>query len=108
MSSVDSGDERKINIICPEHLGDKGELHALWNLQASVKQIREGDIICRLQRAPKLMIIRAFKDYFTVIRIAISPEGKKSKVEISNGQIFYNWQQSLCVISYLSEAEKIL
>ena len=65
----------------PEHLGFKGECHACWPLQASVKQIRGGDFVCRLQGAPKPIIIRPCKDYFTVIRIAAFPEDKLIKSE---------------------------
>ena len=77
--SVESGDRHKVNIIfknIPEHLGCKREWHALWTLQASAKQIQEGDIICLLQGAPNPMVIRLCKDYFAVIRIAVFPEGK--------------------------------
>jgi hypothetical protein len=74
---VESDGRHKVNIIfknIPDHLGPKREWR--WTLQASVKYIREGDIVCRLQGAPKPMIIRPYKDYFTIIRIAASPEGK--------------------------------
>ncbi|KAF8847357.1 HET-domain-containing protein, partial [Acephala macrosclerotiorum] len=77
--SIEGDDRHRVNIIfknMPEHLGCKREWHALWTLQASVKHIREGDIVCLLQGASKPMIIRPSKDYFTVIRIAASPEGK--------------------------------
>jgi hypothetical protein len=80
--SVESGDKHKVNIRfknIPEHLGYERERHALWTLQASVKDIREGDMVCLLQGAPKSMIVRPCKDYFTVIRIAAFPESKLMK-----------------------------
>ena len=77
--SVEGDERHKVNIIfknLPEHLGYKREWQAPWTLQASVKHIQEGDIVCLLQGAPKPMIIRPSKDYFTIIRIAAVPEGK--------------------------------
>jgi hypothetical protein len=77
--SVKGGDRQEVNIIfknMPEQLGCNREWHALWTLQASVKHIRKGDILCLLQGAPKPMIIRLCKDCFSVIRIAAFPEGK--------------------------------
>jgi len=75
--SVEGDDRHKVNIIfknMPDHLGCKRDWHALWTLQASAKHVQGGDIICLLQGAPKPMIIRPCKDYFTVIRIAAFPE----------------------------------
>ena len=52
--SVESGDKHKVNIRfknIPEHLGYDRERHALWTLQASVKDIRK--IIGTRQRTAK-------------------------------------------------------
>jgi ankyrin repeat protein len=123
--SVESGDRHKVNIIfknMPEHLGCKREWHALWTLQASVKDIREGDIVCLLQGAPKPMIIRPCKDYFTVIRIIAFPEGRLTK----SGDIewpkllrsiiafprdfllIWNWKNSLEKLQDLGEYEALV
>ncbi|OCL03806.1 HET-domain-containing protein, partial [Glonium stellatum] len=80
--SIKSDDRDNVNITfrnMPKLLGCKKEFHALWTLQASAKHIREGDIVCLLQGALKPMIIRPCKDYFIIIRIAASPEGKSTK-----------------------------
>lgn len=73
----------------PEYLGYRKEWRAFWTLQASAKHIQEGDIICLLLGAPKPMIIRLCKDYFAIIRITASPEGKLSR----NGDI--EWSKLL-------------
>ncbi len=54
-------------------LGYKKERSARWTLQTSAKSIRQGDILCLLQGAPKPTIIRLRKDYFAVIMIATPP-----------------------------------
>jgi hypothetical protein len=62
----------------------KREWQDLEPLQVSAKSIREGDLICLLQGAPKPMIIRLCEDYFTVIMIAASlDDPTKSSVEWS-------------------------
>jgi hypothetical protein len=79
VSSAVSDDRHKVKISLknmPEHLGPKREWHPNWTLQDSAKFIREDDIVCLLQGAPKPMIIRLCKDCFSVIRIAAFPEGK--------------------------------
>jgi hypothetical protein len=123
--SVESGDEYKVKIDfknMAEHLGYKREWHALWTLQASVKHIREGDIVCCLQRAPKPMIIRPCKDYFTVIRIAAFPEGKQTESEdiewsnlLQSIKVFprdllliWNWEKSLEKLQDLGEYETLV
>ena len=80
--SGERSDRYEVNIVfknIPEHLGYNREWHALWALQASVKHAREGDIVCLLQGASNPMIIRPRKDYFTVIRITVLPEGKPTE-----------------------------
>lgn len=43
-----------------------------WTLHVAAKSIQEGDIICLLQGAQKPAIIRACKDYFAIILIAVT------------------------------------
>jgi hypothetical protein len=49
--------------------GDKIE----WTIRASAKSIQESDIVCLLQGASKLTIIRLYKDHFAIIIIAVTP-----------------------------------
>jgi hypothetical protein len=51
-------------------------IDGLWPYQPSAKNIRKGDIICLLQGAPKPLLIRQRKDYFSIIRIVAYPERK--------------------------------
>jgi hypothetical protein len=51
-------------------------IDGLWPYQPSAKNIRKGDIICLLQEAPKPLLIRPRKDYFSIIRIVAYPERK--------------------------------
>ena len=44
-----------------------------WTIKASVKSIRNGDLVCLLQGASKPTVIRTRKDHFTVIVIAVTP-----------------------------------
>ncbi|KAH6699918.1 heterokaryon incompatibility protein-domain-containing protein, partial [Leptodontidium sp. MPI-SDFR-AT-0119] len=123
--SVESDDRHKVNIIfknMSEHLGCKREWHPLWTLQASVKHIREGDILCILQGAPKPMIIRPCKDYFTIVRIAAFPESKLTKsgdIEWSkllrsitvfphDFLLIWNWDSSLEKLQDLGEYEAMI
>jgi ankyrin repeat protein len=59
-----------------ERPGHAGKYDAHWTLKISAKQVREGDIVCLLQGAPKPVIVRPCKDYFAVIKIAAFPEKK--------------------------------
>lgn len=43
-----------------------------WTLQASAKRIKERDCVCLLQGASKPSIIRACKDHFAIIIIAVT------------------------------------
>ncbi|KAM0168684.1 hypothetical protein ACHAPF_010749 [Botrytis cinerea] len=55
-----------------------------WLLQASAKPIRQGDIVCLLQGASKPAIIRAYKDHFSIIVIALTLQDKIQR----NGEWF--------------------
>jgi hypothetical protein len=68
-SDITWDDGHKVDI---NSKGCKREWHDLGPLQASAKSIQEGDLVCLLRGAPKPMIIRLCKDYFTVIMIAAS------------------------------------
>ncbi|TGO21425.1 hypothetical protein BPAE_0221g00200 [Botrytis paeoniae] len=46
--------------------------HTRWILQASAKSIQQGDLVCLLKGAPKPTIIRAYKDHFVIIVIAVA------------------------------------
>jgi ankyrin repeat protein len=43
-----------------------------WNLPSSAKRIKEGDMICLLQGAPKPTIIRLFENSFVIIMITVT------------------------------------
>ncbi|KAM0161371.1 hypothetical protein ACHAQE_004183 [Botrytis cinerea] len=47
-----------------------------WLLQASAKSIRQGDLVCLLKGASKPSIIRAYKDHFSIILIAVALQDK--------------------------------
>ncbi|KAF5875955.1 putative het domain protein [Botrytis fragariae] len=53
--------------------------HTRWILQASAKSIQQGDLVCLLKGAPKPTIIRAYKDYFVIIVIAVALQNKMQK-----------------------------
>jgi hypothetical protein len=59
----------------PGQLRHERELSARWTIQAPAKSVRQGDLICRLQGAPKLTIIRISKDHFAIIMIAVTSQG---------------------------------
>ena len=79
VSSVESDstryDRQSVSIIFknkPRSLEYEKKWGVQWTLQASAKSIRQGDLICLLQGASKPIIIRACKDNFTVIKIAVT------------------------------------
>jgi ankyrin repeat protein len=80
-SDITRDSRQSVNFIfmnMPEPLQHNEEC-VYWTLKVSAKQVREGDIVCLLQGAPKPVIIRPCKDYFAVIRIAAFPEDKPIK-----------------------------
>ena len=95
VSLVKSGwdDRQNVNINfknTSQHLGHK-EYKAHWNLQASVKSVRKGDIICLLQGALKPTIIRPYEDHFAVIMIAATfPEAMRTESDSDR------WPDFLC------------
>ncbi|KAF7874621.1 uncharacterized protein EAF02_008598 [Botrytis sinoallii] len=79
-----------------------------WFLQASAKSIRQGDLVCLLQGALKPSIIRAYKDHFTIIVIAVTLQEHtrkkrghvKSRHTLASRQesprdflLIWNWEQ---------------
>ncbi|KAF2177501.1 HET-domain-containing protein [Zopfia rhizophila CBS 207.26] len=68
-------DRQQVNISfknTPRSLECQRKWGAEWSLQASAKSIRQGDLVCLLQGASKPTIIRACKDHFAVIMIAVT------------------------------------
>lgn len=75
-SSIAQEDGHDVNIIFQNTLAQPGyvkEWSAHWNLHASAKSIRDGDLVCLVYGAPKPTIIRPCKDHFVVIAIAAAP-----------------------------------
>ncbi|EMR82326.1 putative het domain protein [Botrytis cinerea BcDW1] len=58
---------------------DNKEHTTRWLLHASAKPIRQGDLVCLLQGASKPSIIRAYKDHFSIIVIAVTLQDKIQK-----------------------------
>jgi hypothetical protein len=122
VSSVKSDGKQNVNIIIgnvQERLGYNKEWKLQWTLQASVKHIWEGDIVCLLQGAPKPMIVRPCKDYFTIIRIAAFQEGKSRDINWSkllqsitvfprDFLLIWNWENSLEKSQNLGEYETLV
>ncbi|CZR68380.1 related to heterokaryon incompatibility protein [Phialocephala subalpina] len=69
-------DRQHVNVILnnthPDFLEYEGGCNTRWTLQASAKSIRQNDLVCLLQGASKPTIIRAYKDHFAVIMIAVT------------------------------------
>ncbi|TGO33995.1 hypothetical protein BHYA_0217g00080 [Botrytis hyacinthi] len=53
--------------------------HIRWTLQASAKSIQQGDLVCLLKGAQKPTIIRAYKDHFVIIVIAVALQNKMQR-----------------------------
>ena len=68
VSSVKSDRDNKQNVNInfkntSQHLGHAKKYEAHWNLQALVKSVQQGDIVCLLQGASKPTIIRLYRDH---------------------------------------------
>ncbi|KAK3952223.1 hypothetical protein QBC32DRAFT_370458 [Pseudoneurospora amorphoporcata] len=46
-----------------------------WTLPTTVKSVQKGDVICLLQGASRLTVLRPYNDHWAVIMIAVSPAG---------------------------------
>jgi hypothetical protein len=80
ISSVETdgarSDRQHVNIIfndTPNSLQYKKEYGDQWTLQASAQSIRENDIVYLLQGTSKPVLIRACKDHFSLVMIAVTP-----------------------------------
>ncbi|KAL8955835.1 MAG: hypothetical protein Q9193_006449, partial [Seirophora villosa] len=60
---------------------DEGRL-VTWFLPPSAKPIKQGDVLCLLQGAPKPTIVRSCKTHFAVVCIGAVPQGQ-SPMELS-------------------------
>ncbi|KAF2193973.1 hypothetical protein K469DRAFT_651037 [Zopfia rhizophila CBS 207.26] len=91
------GDTRNLHITSRDtstSLGYRRKWSARWTSHASAKPIRQGDLVCLLQGAPKPAIIRTCKDHFAVIMIAVTPT---EYVETESGIV--RWSELLQTIT---------
>ncbi|KAL9051027.1 MAG: hypothetical protein Q9206_004856 [Seirophora lacunosa] len=81
---------------------DKG-CHGTWFLPPSAKPIKQGDVLCLLQGAPKPTIIRSCETHFAVVYIGAVPQGQSS-MELSPSRplakslsrdllLIWNWEK---------------
>jgi hypothetical protein len=80
-------DRQHVNVVfnnTPKSLEYEKEYRTRWTLQASAKSVRKGDFVCLLQGASKPTIIRAYKDHFAVIVIAVT---LRQSVRIESGYV---------------------
>jgi hypothetical protein len=92
-SGIALEDGYDVDIIFQNTLAQPGymkEWSAHWTLHASAKSIRDGDLVCLLDGAPKPTIIRSCKDHFVVVTIAATPT-----VEIPAGSGQIKWPELL-------------
>jgi len=80
---------------------------AEWILQSSAKLVQKGDIVCLLQGAPKPMIIRPYKDHFSVIKIAVTPPENIRIVSFPrNFLLIWDWDYSPGRSQYRAEVQE--
>jgi tetratricopeptide (TPR) repeat protein len=80
-------DRQHVNVVfnnTPKSLEYEREYSTRWTLQASAKSVRKRDFVCLLQGASKPTIIRAYKDHFAVIVIAVT---LRQSVRIKSGYV---------------------
>jgi hypothetical protein len=68
-------DRQHVNVVfnnTPRSLEYERKYGTRWTLQASAKSIWKRDFVCLLQGASKPAIIRAYKDHFAIIIIAVT------------------------------------
>ncbi|OCK75279.1 hypothetical protein K432DRAFT_397410 [Lepidopterella palustris CBS 459.81] len=68
-----SGRGQTVEATITTSLGCRIRGSASWFLSTSAKSIQKGDIICLLQGTLKPTVVRARKDYFTIVVIAVVP-----------------------------------
>lgn len=117
VSSVDYDsaryDRQHVNVVLnntSKSLEYEREYGTRWTLQASAKSIRNGDLVCLLDGASKPTIIRAYKDHFTIIIVAVTlrqsvqtesgyvdrPESPASAKSFSRDfLLIWNWKKPL-------------
>ncbi|KAK6609501.1 het domain protein [Botrytis cinerea] len=81
VSSIDADstryDRQYVSIVSINQSEFDNEEHTTrWLLHASAKPIRQGDLVCLLQGASKPSIIRAYRDHFSIIVIAVTLQDK--------------------------------
>ncbi|TGO13444.1 hypothetical protein BTUL_0069g00110 [Botrytis tulipae] len=94
----------------PESVYHYKEYSTRWFLPALAKSIQRDDLVCILQGASKPSIIRAYKDHFSIIVIAVNLEGHTQRdrgyIECPAPShsmknfsrdflLIWNWEQSL-------------
>lgn len=62
------GDRRLLHVSLIDTTCRKGHV---WKVQVTANQVRSGDIVCVLEQALHPSIVRAHKDYFSIISIAV-------------------------------------
>ncbi|EHK46644.1 hypothetical protein TRIATDRAFT_23808, partial [Trichoderma atroviride IMI 206040] len=80
VSNAGAWDERQsidVSIAIDDGSEDLWRWDGCWTLQASAKSIQQGDVLCLLQGASKLTIIRPCEDYCVVVAIAVTAIGYK-------------------------------
>ncbi|KAF7862501.1 hypothetical protein EAF04_007374 [Stromatinia cepivora] len=104
ISSVEIDDTRyhkqRINIIfndTPISLWYESEYGTQWTLQASAQSIEPDDLVCLLHGASKPVIIRACKDHFTVIMIAVTLQ---QRTQVENAYLYQQPSASTHGFSY--------
>jgi ankyrin repeat protein len=80
---------------------ERGQWSAHWTLSVSARPIREGDLICLLQGASKLMIVRLCNDHFAIIMIAATPQediptlSQSENIFTRDFLLVWDWESSL-------------
>ncbi|KAK3946515.1 heterokaryon incompatibility protein-domain-containing protein [Pseudoneurospora amorphoporcata] len=59
----------------PSYICVKEVWGSSWTLPTTVKSVQKGDVICLLQGASRLTVLRPYNDHWAVIMIAVSPAG---------------------------------
>ncbi|PQE22614.1 hypothetical protein CJF31_00001551 [Rutstroemia sp. NJR-2017a BVV2] len=62
-----------VMVVTPEHKKTTGDIVLSWSFQVSAHPVFQGDLVCHFEASSKLSIIRACKNHFVVIVIAVPP-----------------------------------
>ncbi|PQE16950.1 hypothetical protein CJF30_00003645 [Rutstroemia sp. NJR-2017a BBW] len=80
-----------------------------WTLQASAQHIRKDDLVCLLQGTSKPVIIRACKDHFSLVMIAVTPRNwVQTNSEDSNSDLEENFSRDFLLVWDWGKTLKIL